>query len=291
MVQAVTAYNDGYLIQLAAGSVAVQDVGCGPPVLLAHGFLWDRGMWAPQVRALAPHCRLIVPDMWGHGRSGELPPGTQGMADLADQMIELLDRFDIDRCVVVGSSLGGMWAAHLAARAPERVAGLVIMNSSLNAEPAVQRAVYAGILDWVAAEGMVGDHLADLVVPLFFAADVASRAPRLPRELRRRLAGFGADTLRRSVVPLGRIIFDRPDALAILAEVKAPTLVIAGDDDRARSTQESAEMARLLGCGFAVIPRCGHTATLEQPGRVNALLLGFLRDLGWLNTVDRAAVG
>jgi pimeloyl-ACP methyl ester carboxylesterase len=275
------AREHGYRLQLSGGRVAVQDVGSGPPVLLAHGFLWDRAMWAPQVRALSRHCRLIVPDMWGHGRSGALPPGKRGMDDLADQMIELLDRLEIDCCVLAGSSMGGMWAAHLATRAPSRVAGLVIMNSSLDAEPAAQRAVYAAILDRVASEGMVSDHIADLIVPLFFSADIASRRPELPRELRRRLAAFTPDALRHAIVPLGRIIFDRPEALAILSELEAPTLVIAGEDDRARPLHESAEMARLLGCGVAVLPNCGHTATLEQPERVNGLLLQFLNRLGW----------
>lgn len=278
-------------VQLSAGRISVVDQGRGLPVLLGHGFLWDHDMWAPQIGALSRHCRLLVPEMWGHGASSALPPATRTLSDLADQMIELLDMLEIDRCVVAGSSMGGMWGAHLAARAPDRVAGLVLMNSFLGEEPALQRAAYRGLLDQVAADGGVSDQLADTIVPLFFAPDVASRTPELPHDLRRRLAAFAPAVLRQSIVPLGRMIFDRPDALSILSQIRAPTLVLAGAGDRARPPHESEEMARLMDAELTVIPACGHTATLEQPEHVTAALLGFLQRLNWAGEGDQPATG
>lgn len=282
---------NSYEVQLNGSQMSVVDQGCGLPVLLGHGFLWDRAMWAPQLRALSQHCRVLVPEIWGHGSSGALPAGARSMADLADHMLLLLDRLAIERCVIIGSSMGGMWGSHLAARAPQRVAGLVVMNSFLGVEPAPQRAVYSAILDQVAVDGAVGDNLADLIVPLFFAPDIDRRAPELPRELRRRLSSFPPEVLRHSIVPLGRIIFARPCALPILSQIEAPTLVLAGAEDRARPVHESEIMARLLGCALTVVPRCGHTATLEQPQRVNAALLDFLRELDWTRPTNERLAG
>lgn len=274
------------LLRLAAGTISVVDEGRGLPVLLGHSLLWDAAMWEPQIRELRKRCRVLVPEMWGHGESGALPPGTRTMADLADEMIELLDRLEVDRCVVIGSSMGGMWGAHLAARAPERVAGLVLMNSYLGEEPTTQRSVYAAVLDEVAETGEVGPHLARLILPLFFGPGIERRAPALPAELNARLARFTPEVLRRSIVPLGRMIFGRSNALAILPDIVAPSLVIAGAEDRARPTHESGLMAELLECPLAVIPACGHTATLEQPLAVNAALLRFLEQLGWIDGGD-----
>jgi pimeloyl-ACP methyl ester carboxylesterase len=262
---------------MTAGSVlSVVEEGRGMPVILGHGFLWDWRMWQPQVRALSSRCRVIVPEMWGHGRSGPLPHGTRRLADLARHMVGMLDRLEIERCVVIGSSVGGMWGAHLAAHAPERVAGLVLMNSYLGEEPAARRMAYKAMLDQVEAAGRVGDEVADAITPLFFAGDIETRAPALPARLRQQLQAFDADVLRRSIVPLGRVIFDRVDALGLLPGIQVPTLVIAGADDRARPPEESREMAGLLGTELVVIPGCGHTATLERPEAVNATLLKFL---------------
>jgi pimeloyl-ACP methyl ester carboxylesterase len=284
-------HPESYAIQLSSGRISVIDQGQGLPVLLGHGLLWGHAMCVPHRRALRRHCRVLVPEMWGHGASGALPPSTRSLADIADHMIELLDALHIERCVIVGSSIGGMWGAHLAARAPQRVAGLAIMNSFLGQEPKAQRTVYAAILDRVAEEGAISSHVADLIVPLFFGPDIARRAPELPRELRRRLSSFTPDQLRRSIVPLGRILFDRRDALPILSQIEAPTLVLAGADDRVHPVDESRIMTILLDCGLTVVADCGHTATLEQPGRVNAALLDFLGRLSWTQEIDQRAAG
>nr|WP_051329704.1 alpha/beta fold hydrolase [Geminicoccus roseus] len=266
---------------MTAGSVlSIVEEGRGLPVLLGHGFLWDWRMWQPQIRALSSRCRVIVPELWGHGRSGALPHGTLRLADLARHMVGMLDRLEIERCVVVGSSVGGMWGAHLAAQAPERVAGLVLMNSYLGREPAGKRLAYKAMLDQVEASGRVGDQLAQAITPLFFAPDIETRAPALPERLRQQLRCFDADVLRRSIVPLGRMIFDRADALDLLPGIRAPTLVIAGAEDRARPPEESDEMAGLLETELVVIPGCGHSATLERPEAVTAALLAFLDRLG-----------
>ncbi|WP_200841114.1 alpha/beta fold hydrolase [Geminicoccus flavidas] len=274
-----------------AGSIlSVVEAGHGLPVLLGHGFLWNWRMWQPQLRALSSCCRVIVPELWGHGRSGPLPHGTRTLSDLARHMVELLDRLEIERCVVIGSSVGGMWGAHLAACAPERVAGLVLMNSYLGEEPAAKRLTYTAMLDQIEAAGRVSEELVAAITPLFFAADVEKRAPTLPYRLRQQIHGFDADTLRRSIVPLGRVIFDRTDALGLLPKIKAPTLVVTGEGDRARPPEESRAMAMILQTDLVTIPDCGHTATLEQPEVVDAVLLRFLDRLGWSMPPEAAAL-
>ena len=85
------------------------DQGEGFPVLLGHSYLWHSTMWEPQVRALSQQYRVIVPDLWGHGKSGPLPAGTRDLADLSRQILALLDKLGIQRCAMVGISVGGMW--------------------------------------------------------------------------------------------------------------------------------------------------------------------------------------
>ena len=110
------------------------DVGSGDAVLLGNSFLWDAQMWRPQIDALATHYRVIAPDLWGHGGSGPLPPGTT-MRGLAEHHLALMDHLEIGRFAVVGLSVGAMWAAELALMAPDRVAGVALVNSALRRRP------------------------------------------------------------------------------------------------------------------------------------------------------------
>jgi pimeloyl-ACP methyl ester carboxylesterase len=250
--------------------------GSGPVVVLGPSFLWDAAMWAPQIEALADRYRVIVPDLWGHGASGALPTGTATMHDLARQHLALLDRLEIDRCTIVGLSVGGMWGAELALMAPERVAGLVLMGTSLAAEPEQARDGYFALLDAVGAHGAVPEPVLDTVVPLFFSPMVRTRHPELPDGFGERLRSWTPQRLKDSVAPLGRIIFGRRDLLPELSGLSMPSLVMTGMDDLAQPLERGQIMAEKIGCSFVAIPDAGHISSLEAPDFVTAALLGFL---------------
>jgi len=263
-------------VDIAGSTLSVIDEGEGPAVLLGHGYLWDWRMWEYQIERLKDRYRLIVPEMWGHGQSGPLPEGTTSNADIAAQMLSLLDRLEIDRAIVAGSSMGGMWGAHLAALAPDRIVGLALMNSYLGDEPAHNRAAYYAMLDAVEHEGLVNDAILANIVPLFFASTGRNAPQALEARLRDQVASYDADRLRRSIAPLGKVIFGREDALGLLDKLKMPALIVAGRDDRSRPAAESIIMADRLGITAHIVDDCGHSATLEQPAIVTDLLASFL---------------
>jgi pimeloyl-ACP methyl ester carboxylesterase len=262
--------------KIDGSSLGVTVVGSGPPVVLGPSFLWDAAMWAPQIEALAGRYRVIVPDLWGHGASAALPPGTATMRDLARQHLTLLDRLNVDRCSIIGLSVGGMWGAELALMAPERVAGLVLMDTSLAAEPEQARDGYFAMLDVVGAHGLVPEPVLDAVVPLFFSPKVETRHPLLPETFRQTLRGWSSPRLRDSVAPLGRIIFGRRDVLPELSQLSMPSLVMTGVDDLAQPVARGQTIAERIGCSFVTIPDAGHISSLEAPDFVTAALLGFL---------------
>ncbi|WGY73043.1 alpha/beta fold hydrolase [Burkholderia cepacia] len=252
-----------------------QDHGAGFPVLLGHSYLWDAAMWAPQVDALSRRYRVIVPDLWGHGASGAPPDGTLTLDDLAAHASALLDALEIDQCAVVGLSVGGMWGARLALREPQRVRSLVLMDASLEAEPEATRLRYFGMLDAIAAAGSIVPPLLDAIVPLFFRPDVNLADP-VPTAFRAALASLPADRLRQSIVPLGRLIFGRPDTLPALAALDADrTLLMCGAGDMARPPSETVKMASVIGCAHALVPDAGHISNLENPAFVTRALLDW----------------
>lgn len=108
----------------------------GPPIVFVHATRLTRGMWAPQVARLADTYRIITLDLPGHGVRGHEPFTLDSAADVVAQAI---DEAADGRAIVVGLSLGGYVAMHVAARTPVRVRGLVIAGAT--AEPVGLRAL------------------------------------------------------------------------------------------------------------------------------------------------------
>ena len=264
-----------FTARIAGSEMRVTDVGAGEAVLLGHSFLWDAEMWRPQIETLASRYRVIAPDLWGHGGSGPLPAGTT-MRGLAEHHLALMDQLKVRRFAVVGLSVGAMWAAELALIAPDRVAGVALVNSALTPEPEATLARYTTLLATVEASGCVPVPVADAVVPLFFSPTLERRAPRLLADFGTRLLRWPGERLADSVIPLGRMIFGREDRLAAVGALRMPRLVVASGEDRSRSIAEGKAMASAMDAGFIALPRAGHIATLEEPDPLSAPLIGWL---------------
>lgn len=249
--------------------------GCGYPVLMGHSYLFDSRMWQPQTEILSRHYRVITPDLWGHGASPELPADVKSVHDMARDHLQLMDMLGIDKFAIVGLSVGGMWGAELAAMAPNRVEALVMMDSYVGSELPEEKQKYIEMLDAVEASGSIRSPLLEYIVSRFFSATV----PMAEKErLSYYLASLSPSVLRNSIVPVGRMIFGRPDRMDILDRIHCPVLVAHGEDDLPRPLDEGREMAERLGCRFVLIPGAGHISNIENPDFVNKMLSYFLEE-------------
>nr|UCQ29650.1 alpha/beta hydrolase [Edwardsiella piscicida] len=262
------------ILHLHQRDMYYEDHGSGFPLVLGHSYLFDADMWRPQIEALSAHYRVIVPELWGHGRSAALPEGHRSLTCLAQDTLALLDSLGIDRFAMVGLSVGGMWGAELAALAGDRCAALVLMDTFVGREPEVTHQRYFAMLEAIEQAGAIPPPLLGQIAPLFFRQ---TPAPELIAALSQRLAALPAERLRDSIVPLGRMIFGRPDRCDLLTQLQMPALVITGAEDRPRPPLEGYLMAEMLNCRQEVVAEAGHICTLEQPRRVNQLLLTFLQ--------------
>ncbi|MGI2045885.1 alpha/beta fold hydrolase [Shewanella oncorhynchi] len=261
---------------IADRKLSYLDVGSGPVLLFGHSYLWDSAMWAPQIATLSAQYRCIVPELWGHGQSDLLPNNSKTLLDIADQMLELMDALEITHFSVVGQSVGAMWGAELALKAPTRIKTLIMLNSFIGFEPEVTRAKYDGMLDMISAAKAIPAPLISAISPLFFANDAANNTPELVMGFEKSLASITAEQIP-TIIKLGRMIFGRRDTMEYAEQLTLPCLIMAGVEDKARSVLESYLMSDAIdGSQLVHIPAAGHISTLEQAEFINQHLADFL---------------
>jgi pimeloyl-ACP methyl ester carboxylesterase len=257
-------------VRAGAVDVAYDDVGEGPPVVLVHGGLGNRRMWAPQVRALsAAGYRCLACDLRGHGETtGGEEAEAFTPALLRDDLLAFADAVGLATFSLVGLSVGGLVAQEVAIEAPDRLDAVVIADAWV-ATGASERDRQAGRLLTPVVEGALK---ALGTGPLaYLAARVMGDRDEEARELvRAATAGTSPDSAIRVWRGLGV-----HDTRSRLGRVRTPTLVIAGARDM------NLAQARLLAtlvddAELVVLPDAGHITNLHQPEAFTAAVLGFL---------------
>lgn len=264
------------------------DTGAGMPVVFLHPTPLDHDYWRPLVDELgaaldAAPLRAIVPDLRGHGSSdlgGALPAGAfarvpgapvLSMAQLAGDVVALLDRLAVAEAVFVGCSIGGYIMLELWRQAAERMRGLAFICSKPqpDAEPAlVKRAANIAI----ARESGVA-ALFDGMAKLLVSETVRQRWPDIVAKCRSRMT-----LTTEAFIAVQAGLATRPDSIPTVAAIHKPVLAIAGGEDTAVSPADmEAFRAASGGCEFHSIPDAGHFAAYEQPEKVSLLLGGWLR--------------
>lgn len=239
--------------------------GDAPTVVLLGSLGSDRSMWDPQVAALSGAYDVLTVDLRGHGDSPVTGPCT--IADLAADVLALLDALGRDRVHLVGLSLGGAVAQWIAAHAPLRVRTLALLCT------AAKFGTEQSWLDRAEAVRSGGTGaLADAVVGRWFTAALAGRDPGLVAYGRAMIAATPDEGYAACCRALARF-----DGRADLARITAPTLVIAGAQDLATTPDDM----RALADGIAdsvlhILDPAAHLANIEQAGRVSALLTAHI---------------
>ncbi len=260
------------------------EIGAGQAVVFLHPTPVDREYWRPLGEELGG-VRAIVPDLRGHGVSElgrNLPVGgfervpdapVLTMAQLATDILALLDHLKISEAVFVGCSIGGYVLLELWRRAPERMRGLAFVCSKPQADAEANLARRAEIIAQARAEGVSG--IFDAMVQTQIGATAQQRRPETVAEMRARMT-LSADAL--IAVQAGLAV--RPDSLSTVATIGAPALAIAGGEDGSATPAEmEAFRAAPGGCEFHVLPDAGHFAAYEQPRKVADLLAAWLRQM------------
>ena len=246
--------------------------GSGPPLLLVMGWRanldwWPRALLAP----LEARHRLILFDNRGAGRTGD-PGGAFSIAQMADDAAALLEVLEVPRAHVFGVSMGGMIAQELALRHPSQVERLVLACTHAGGRRAMtpDRAMRRAWLRVLGTRWGLERRLSYLL----FSKDVQSEQPELWRDFaevvgRARISEWAS--AKQFLAIAGHASHRR------IAEIRAPTLVVAGDGDLMVAPQNARWLAsRIPGARLELVPGAGHALLHEHAPRIDGLLREFL---------------
>ena len=259
-------------------TVAYSDTGYpdGKPdaetIVFGHGLLFSGRMFDAQIADLRADYRCVAVDWRGQGDS---PPAHSGydMDSLADDAVALIRALDAGPVHWVGLSMGGFVGQRVAARHPELVCKLVLIDTSADPESLkfrVQDTAMAHLYRFVGMGPVRGQVEKIMFGPAF------RRSPQGRQVMDAWAAGLArSDRAAIKKAVLG--VVQRQGVTTEIPLITAPTLVIVGIDDAATPPERSRTIARLLpGARMEVVADCGHSSTVEQPERVTELIRTFL---------------
>ena len=256
----------------------VESTGAGPPVLFIHEFAGDHRSWEPQIRSFARRYRCITYAARGYPPS-DVPAEPHGYSqDIAvGDALAVLDGMQISAAHVVGLSMGGFCALHLALRAPSRTRSIVAAGVGYGA-PLHMRDRFRQECEMIARAFEVEG--AEEVAPRYAVGPARvqfqNKDPRGHAEFVRMLAehsSIGAAHTMRGVQMARPSLYDLTDELAAL---DVPTLILVGDEDEHCLEPDLMLKRTIPAAGLAVLPQSGHTLNLEEPALFNELVGRFL---------------
>jgi pimeloyl-ACP methyl ester carboxylesterase len=269
--------DSGYL-DVDGGRLWYEMAGKGETLVLIHAGVADSRMWDDQWQAFTQRYRVVRFDQRGFGKSDP----AQGPVSRRADLLRLLDGLGVAQAAFLGSSLGGGAAIDLAIEHPECVAALIIVSATpsgfeLQGEPPRYLMEMIG----AAQQGDL-ERTTDLQVRIFM--DGPFREPdEVPAPVRQRFAEMTRIPVRQGTLfvadgqPLNPL---DPPASTRLAEIQAPTLVIAGERDDPEILRAADVMAsQIRGAQKVIIPEGAHLLNMEHPQAFNQAVLDFLGGL------------
>ncbi len=260
-------------LTLPGVELALADHGTGCPVVLIHGFPMDHTIWAHQVQSLAPHYRIITPDLRGFGHSSVTPEKVT-VEQWADDLAAMLDVLKITEPIVLGGlSMGGYVAFRFFEAYRSRLAGLILCDTKAVADTPQAAAGRLEMAQRIQREGT--QFLADTMLPRLLAPATLDSKPEVVDRLRQII--LAGDPVGYAATLRG--LAERPNFTPLLPQINCPTLLIVGRQDAISTVAEMNAMSRAIkGSQIVEIDNAGHVTPLEAPGEVGRAVEEFLKE-------------
>lgn len=247
-------------------------------VLCLHGLTRNSRDFTGVAAWLSGRCRLIAPDQRGRGLSAYADPSTYVLPIQIQDVLALMDQMDIGRCVILGTSMGALMAASMAALVPDRLAGVILNDAGPVIDPAgiARIAGYVGQADAPASWSAAVTRLRTVhgaAFPTYAEADWERFARQTYVWDGSGLRPDYDPRLREAVLASAGVTVDLWPVFSALGQI--PGLLLRGDRSDILSQETAETVAERFGTRLAVVRDRGHAPDLSEPDAM-AAILGFL---------------
>lgn len=263
------------IIQVNGANIWYEESGSGSEtIVFSHGLLWSGYMFRAQVAYLKDRYRIITYDHRGQGKS----PGNEpyDMDTLSLDAIALIEELSDKPVHFMGLSMGGFVGMRIAARRPDLIKSLVLLETSADKEPWENVPKYSILNLIVRLTGI--ELVAQQVMPIMFGKTFLNSPARSEdrKYWLHQLSLNRKDTVTKAVDG----VVSRKAILPELKNISCPTLVITGEEDVATTVEKGRKIHQhISGSTFVIIPRAGHTSVVEEPEAVNVAIETFLNSI------------
>ncbi|WP_210466648.1 alpha/beta fold hydrolase [Rufibacter roseolus] len=248
------------------------EAGTGPALVFLHGFCESKDVWTDFTKPLVHQFRVIALDLPGHGES----PGTQdfSMENQARQVQETLQALQVEKCLLIGHSMGGYVSLAIAELFPELLYGLCLFHSSALPDSEEKKENRNKTADFVQKHGL--DKFMDsFVAPLFAESNRVSCQPSIEK-----MQAIGKATPLETVLGCLQAMRDRPDRTEVLKTTAAPVFFMAGKEDPAVPLEATLQQCHLPENSMTYfLGHVGHMGMFENTALTRQALLKFAETL------------
>jgi 3-oxoadipate enol-lactonase len=229
------------------------EIGEGIPFIFLHGYALDHTIWSQMADQLQLSCRLILPDLRGHGKS-PAPAGQYSMQDMAEDILQIMDDLNLQQVYIAGHSMGGYIALALAENNPDRLLGLALVASHTFADSPEKRKARLKDIEKVKNSS-----------PKEVLSDFPGKLSKDPK-----VADFCkyliSRTSKNGVMGVLAGMAERPDRTKVLVSLNKPTMLIAGTDDQLIPLEINMKMSeKIKNMKVIEIINAGHMPMMENP--------------------------
>ena len=237
-------------------------------IVFSHGLLFSGAMFEAQVAHFQDHYRCITFDHRGQGQSGVTDDGYD-MNTLTLDAAALIEHLKVAPCHFVGLSMGGFVGMRLAARHPQLVKSLTLLNTSADPEAKENGPKYRMlnfVARWIGLWAVIGQ-----VLPILFGHTFLNDAARAKEKNRWSSLITGNDRIGITRAVSG--VIKRDSCADLLGGLNLPVCIGVGAEDRATPPEKSAGLHEAIeGSEMVVFEGAGHSSSIEVPGQVNELI-------------------
>lgn len=246
-----------------------RDLGNGFPVMLVHGFPVDGSLWDYQADQLKSFCRLLIPDLPGSGQSPFIFGVT--IESMADMLQDILLQEHIDRCILIGHSMGGYIALAFAEKYAQKLKGLGLYHSSAFPDTQEKKQGRIRSIAMMRQYG-AGTFLRQMMPNLF-----GEKYRKNNKAALQTLIKSKEDADVNALSAYYEAMMKRPDRTNVLKELTVPALFVMGKEDTSAPPADVLQQVALPAVSQVhLLPDVAHISMLEMPDASTFILKEFI---------------